>query len=160
MRLVPGYKPHSFSYGYFELLDKLMKGEKLIDSKRTIKKARIEIRESSDTADMGDTILTNAMSFIRTNAQKAIKVNDVVNLAAISRRNLEQRFRKVLGITILDEIIRVRIDHIARMLVETNMPIWQIASIFGHTSPKNLARYFKKQKRMTPLRYREKFKLK
>jgi LacI family transcriptional regulator len=75
----------------------------------------------------------------------------------MSPRTLQQRFQKVLGRTIHDEINRARMERVAQMLVQTNLPIKQIATELGYTSPKHIARAFRKEKGMTLLEFRVKF---
>ncbi len=99
----------------------------------------------------------NAVRFIRQHAKKPIQVTDVVNAAALSRRPLEKRFRKVLNRSILDEIRRVRAAQVSRMLVDTNLSISQIASALGYPTVKHIARSFRSEKRLPPLAYREKY---
>ncbi len=61
----------------------------------------------------------------------------------------------VLNRSVLGEIRRVRIEQVARMLVETNLPISRIASNLGYSGVENIARYFRSEKGMSPLAYRK-----
>jgi len=79
----------------------------------------------------------------------------VARAAAISRRALEKRFRDSLGRSVLDEIRRVRTDQIARLLVETELPVAQIAERLGFADVQHIARYFRSAKAMSPLAYRK-----
>ena len=54
-----------------------------------------------------------------------------------------------------EEIKRVRVEELARMLVSTSLTISQIASKLGCSDAKNLARYFKKAKGMSLREYRK-----
>ena len=75
--------------------------------------------------------------------------------AGISRRALEKRFRDSLGRSVLDEVRRVRTDQIARLLVETELPVAQIAEQLGFADAQHIARYFRSAKAMSPLAYRK-----
>ena len=95
------------------------------------------------------------MRFIRQNSKEPIQVSDVVNAVPLSRRSLYQRFRRVLGRSPNEEIRRARVEQIARMLVETDLSISQIASAFGFSGVAHIARYFRREKSMSPLEYRK-----
>ena len=141
-------------YDAAELLDKLMKNEKVADLKVIVRPTHVEVRESSDITAIEDPLVANALRFIRLNIKKLIQVTDVADALAVSRRSLEQRFRKSLGRSILDEIVDVRIEQVARMLLETNMSVWQIALSLGYPNTKNISRYFRRKMGMTPMQYR------
>jgi LacI family transcriptional regulator len=70
---------------------------------------------------------------------------------------LELRFRRVLGRSLLQEIRRVRVNQICRLLAETNQPISQVALALGFEGVEHFARYFRREMQMTPLTYRRKF---
>lgn len=139
-----------------ELLDKFIaKKEKMDNQQILAMPVKVVTRQSTDILAINDRDVVNAIRFIRQNNKKIIQVADVVNSTTLSRRSLEQRFHKTLNRSILDEIRRVRIDHITQLLTETNIPISQIALSLGHANFANLSRYFQKQKGMSPLKYRK-----
>jgi LacI family transcriptional regulator len=138
-----------------EVLDKLMKGEKPEKEKITVLPTHIVNRHSTDVLAIKDNDVANAIRFIRNNAQRVIQINDVVEETSLSRRSLELRFRKVLGRSVLDEIRRVRINHVAKLLLETDLTVLQIEMQMGYCSPGNLSRYFHKQTGMSPVQYRK-----
>lgn len=113
-------------------------------------------RRSTDILAIDDNEVANAVRFIHAHAREGINVADVCLRASVSRRALENRFRKVLRRTILDEIRRIRVELAARMLVETNMSISQIAYSLGYPTNKHIGRHFKKIKGLNPLAYRKK----
>jgi LacI family transcriptional regulator len=81
----------------------------------------------------------------------------VVRAAGVSRRMLEKRFRRELGHSILHEIRRVRTDRITQMLVETQLPVGQVAESLGFADVQHFARYFRAAKGVGPLAYRKAF---
>ena len=74
-----------------------------------------------------------------------------------SRRALENRFRWELGRSILQKIRRIQVDLIARMLVETELPVSHIAEALGFENLQHIARYFRKEKNLSLVAYRKKF---
>ena len=144
-------------YEAAELLDKMMKGEKSAVKTIIVHPLHIVTRQSSDILAIEDKEVAEAVRFIREHSRQPIQVSDVVEDVPLSRRVLEQRFRRVLGRSILDEIKRVRIEQIRRLLVETNMSVSDIAATLGYSSVDHIARYFREEMKMSPLMYRKNF---
>jgi LacI family transcriptional regulator len=82
-------------------------------------------------------------------------VDEVAGFAGLSRRMLENRFRKLLGRSVMNEIRRVRTEQIARLLLETDLPVAQIADLLGFADVRHIARYFRAGKGISPLAYRK-----
>lgn len=150
------YNAERAGYEAAELLDKLMNGEKMAKQRIVIRPTHIVTRQSTDILAIEDPEVVRAVRFIRQHAKEPIQVSDVIRVAAISRRGLYQRFQKALGRSINQEIRQVQVEIITRMLVETNLPVSRIAMDLGFTSIDHIARYFRKEKGISPLEYREK----
>ena len=59
----------------------------------------------------------------------------------------------------MEEIHRCRVDRIARLLLETNMTIGEIAAASEFEVDAHLARFFSRQIGMTPLAYLKKYRI-
>jgi LacI family transcriptional regulator len=148
----------AIGYEAAELLYKLIKGEeKMKGQQLVISPKYIEIRQSTNILAIEDLDVASAVGFIRQKTKEAIQVQDVVNVTSASRRVLEGRFRKVLGRSILQEIRRVRVETIAKLVSDTNVPIKSIAVSLGFASVDHISRYFKKEKNMSLRRYRQQY---
>jgi len=135
-------------------LDRLMHKLRKVLPRITAAAPHIVTRRSTDFVALDDPHLAHALRFIRDHARVGISVNDVARTAGMSRRALEKRFRALVGRSILGEIRRVRTDHIARLLLETDLPVASIAEMLGFSEAHHFARYFRAGKQMSPLRYR------
>ena len=144
-------------YEAAELLDKLMSGTRMAKQKIIIQPTHVVTRQSTDVLAIEDSDVAAAVGFIRERARETIQVQDVVDAVALSRRGLEKRFRRVLGRSVLAEIRRVHIEQVARMLTETNLPVSQIAFALGFDGVDHIARYFRREKGISPLKYRKKY---
>jgi LacI family transcriptional regulator len=142
-------------YEAAELLDRLMAGESTVDRNILVRATHVVARQSTDILAIEDRTVAEAIRFIRRHSKEAIQVNDVVDYVAMSRRNLELRFRRVLGRSIYSEIKRVRTQQIIRLLCETDLSISEIALRLGHPGDKHIARYFKQQTGMSLKEYRK-----
>jgi LacI family transcriptional regulator len=117
--------------------------------------SHVVARRSTDFVAAEDPHLAKALRFIRDRARGGVSVDDVASSAGLSRRALEKRFRKQLGRSILEETRRVRTDQIARLLVETDLPVAKIADLLGFPDVQHIARYFQADKRLSPVAYRK-----
>jgi LacI family transcriptional regulator len=143
-------------YESARLLDEWMRHGKIslparIDAPAT----HVVPRLSTDILAVEDVQLLKALRFIRDHARENVRVADVARAAGLSRRALENRFRLELGRSILGEIRRVRVDRIARMLMETDHPVSHIAGALGYENLQHIARYFRREKHMSLVAFRK-----
>ena len=132
-------------YEAAHLLDGLMRH---ITRKRhviTYGPAHVVSRRSTDTTQITDGVVVRALEFIAVNACSGIGVPDVVRHVRTSRRLAEIRFRRVLGHTVLEEILRVRLERVCTLLKETNLPIGEIARMCGSDSESHLGTLFRRR---------------
>jgi len=144
-------------YEAAELLEDMMAGKKTNKQVVVARPTHIVTRQSTDIFAAEDRDVGKALRFINEHAKELIRVDEVVSAAALSRRVLERRFRLALGRSILEEIRRVRIEQVIRMLVDTNMSISQIADALGYAGFEHIARYFRQEKGMSLLAYRKQY---
>jgi len=140
-----------------KLLDELMDGEPMKGQKIIVQPTAVITRQSTDILAVDDAEVAAAIRYIREHANSMIQVRDIIEATSISRRSLEQRFRRVLNRSILDEIKRVHTEQVARMLIETNYSVKKITLALGHQSIDNISRYFKQFTGLSPSEYRKQF---
>ncbi|MCE5341849.1 MAG: DNA-binding transcriptional regulator [Planctomycetaceae bacterium] len=152
--------PYNYEKAGFEiakLLDELMKNKNGGKQKNLIiSPMAVVTRQSTDIMAIEDKEIAMAMRYIRQHAKEKIQIDDVVETISISRRELYNRFQRILNRSVHEEIIRVRVAEIANMLVETNLTISQIAVVLGENSDKHIARIFRSYMGMSPIEYRKK----
>ena len=136
------------------VLFRLLRGSRRVPKKITVRATHVIARRSTDITAVSDTHVTKALQFIRDHAHENMMVMDVAGAVALSRRALEIKFRREIGCSILEHIRRVRTDQIVRLLVETELPVGQIAESLGFPDVQHFARYFRASKQTSPLAYR------
>ena len=136
----------SAGYEAAKLLDQMIDHQTIEGQQINVYPTHIVQRQSSDILAVDDAEVALAIRFITENAKNKILVNNVVKTTHISRRTLEQRFKKAIHRSIYDEIRQVRVELISKLLIETNLPISQITSFFNFTDVEHISRYFKKEK--------------
>jgi len=146
-------------YEAAQVLGKLMDGQKVAENEKEVLVSPLHVvtRQSTDIMAIEDKQVAKAVHFIRNHSNEVIQVSNVAEAAGLSRRTLEQRFRKILGHSVLEEIKYARVNQMTKMLVETNLSISQIAWSLGFPYTNNISRYFKQQKGISPLEYRRKY---
>ena len=113
-------------------------------------------RPSTDAAETRDPEVAKAISFIRGRVNSPVEVEEVVAQTGLSRRRLYDRFREATGKSIFSYIRDRRLENFARLLLETNLTVSEIAYGMGEESDTNVARLFKKHFGLTPVAYRRK----
>ncbi len=130
-------------YAAAKLLGQLMDGEEMKGQQILVSATHVVQRQSTDLMAVDDVEVAKAISYIKQNAKNKILVADVVKQTNLARRSLEIRFRKVLHRSINREIRRTRVDWIIKLLIETDLPISEITSLFSFTDIEHISRYFK-----------------
>jgi len=138
----------SAGYEAAKLMDDLINKKKVYRKKIIVSPSHLVQRQSTDILAVNDSEIAAAIQFIRKNAKEKILVKDVVKKTGISRRTLEKRFRKTIHRSIYNEIRQIRVESISKLLIETDLPISQITSLFNFTDAEHISRYFKKEKGM------------
>ena len=138
-----------------KILDQKMKREQIDQDNICIEPTGVIDRQSTDILAIEDTLVAQALRYIRKKGRMT-QVNDIVDECAISRRNLERRFRKVLNCSINQEITRIKIEQISKLLINTQMPISKIANALGYESLDYLSRFFRGRIGISPKAYRKK----
>ena len=119
--------------------------------------AGIVARASTDILAIDDPEVAAAIRYIRNNPDRPLRVSDVADAVAVSRRSLERRFQRALRHTMGDEIAAVHLQRAKSLLETTDMPIPKVAAASGYGSPEWMATVFKQAVGTTPLRYRSRF---
>ena len=146
-------------YRAAQLLDQLMQGRIQTPQKLIVEATQVNSRRSTDVKVFDGPEVSAALSFIHRNRSKDFTVDDVASAVGISRRNLEVKFRKSVGRTILSEVQRIRLDHVKRMLRETDLTIPNIAQSSGFNSASYLTQVFRKDFGIAPIKYRAKYRV-
>jgi LacI family transcriptional regulator len=137
-----------------QMLDQLMKRERLMERTVTLPPTGVAARNSTDVLAMDDVDVVAAVRFIRYHAHRPLRIDDVAHAVATSRRSLERRFQKAMGRTLGEEIARVHLDRARSLLETTDMPIPKVAENSGYGSPEYMACVFRSELGVTPLKYR------
>ena len=116
---------------------------------------RLLTRVPNNVLAITDDRTARAVQFIHEHASRIVRVRDVIAEAAISRSGLELRFKKELGCTIHAAIRQVQLDRVRRLVVETKMPLKEIAVNSGFKTVQHMTRLFTQTFHQPPAKYRK-----
>jgi LacI family transcriptional regulator len=146
--------PEKVGYEAAALLDRLMQGETLPGERIIVEPRGVVARQSTDVVAVADADLAATLHYIRERACNGLTVEDLVARMAVSRRTLERRFMTILGRSPKDEIARVQLGHVKRLLDMTDYPLAKIAQLTGFCYVESMCVLFKKTMGVTPGQYR------
>jgi LacI family transcriptional regulator len=143
-------------YESAKLLDRIISGQQTMEGQCIeIQPTHIESRGSTDIFAIDDPEIIQVLKYIKQNSNKPLQVDEIANHVYISKRSLQLRFRKALGRSIHDLIVQAHFDIAKALLIETNLPIDEIAGRSGFLYTSNMRRAFKKITSMLPQKYRQ-----
>lgn len=90
--------------------------------------------------------------------REELSLEEITSQVHLSANYVSTLFKRYSGMNISDYIIKVRMEHAARFLADTNFKIYEIAEQIGYTNPQYFSVLFKKYYKMTPKEYRNKNK--
>lgn len=136
------------------MLDRMMRRGASEPSITLVGPLGTKTRQSTDTFALADSNVAAAVRFIWDHACTGLTVQDVVKGVAISRSTLERKFQQSLGRTPKEEILRVQMDRVRSLLINTEYSLAAIASMTGFRHPEYLSVAFRREAGETPISFR------
>jgi LacI family transcriptional regulator len=145
-------------YRAAELLDGMMRGLTTKPQRIIVEPIRVVARRSTHNFAVDDPDVAAALKYIHQTQGRAISVSQVADVTAMSRRNLERKFRETIGRSVLQELQLVRLEHAKKLLLETTHPISAISQMSGFGSRSYFNQFFRHSVGLTPRQFRMQFK--
>ena len=93
--------------------------------------------------------------FIRKNLTEKISLEDIAKELFITKEHLSRLFKKEMGITISEYIIKTKIEEAKKMLINTDHNILDIAQLLNFANSSHFSNSFKKITGVSPTDYRK-----
>lgn len=106
-----------------------------------------------------DDLVKKVQDNLETKFHEIETIEEIIKDIPSSRRNILRRFKQATGIPPIEYLQNVRIQSAKNLLEQTNRNISEIIEHTGYSDPKSFRRAFVKIVGMTPLEYRDKFKV-
>ncbi len=103
---------------------------------------RVECRRSSDAFALDDPHVAAVLRMVRGGDLRHQSVAKLVAASGLPRRTLLRRCQEQLGHSLHEELIRARLARAERLLIDTTLPIAEVAARAGFNYPEYLGRVF------------------
>lgn len=110
------------------------------------------VEESSDTRR-----LKEMLRCFHENYQRTVSLEEVAAAANVGKRECLRCFQRTIGITPIQYLLRFRVRQASRLLVETDLPVTEIALRCGFESPSYFSLTFRRLTGRTPRDHRRYF---
>ncbi len=152
---------NGFQAGYHaaDCLARLMSGRPVESMDQRIEGLGVVTRHSTDITAIDDKTVATALAYIREHACRGVSVDEVLKHSFTSRSLLEKKFRRFIGRSPQAEIRRVQVARIRQLLVETDLPLKEIADLTGFEHVEYLCVVFKRIAGEPPGSYRKRMQI-
>lgn len=104
-----------------------------------------------------DSMVRKVQEYIERNVQTRVSVAHLAEMVALSRRNLERRFKKATSNTVVEYMQRVKVESAKLHLERSRANINDVMERTGYTDTKAFRTTFKKITGLSPVQYRAKY---
>ncbi|MBS1659665.1 MAG: helix-turn-helix domain-containing protein [Bacteroidetes bacterium] len=104
-----------------------------------------------------DAPIKAAQEFIEKNIHSKINVDELASMLALGRRNLERRFKKATGNTVMEYVQRVKMEAVKKSLESSRVGVNEAMDKVGYSDPKAFRVIFKKVTGLSPMQYRNRY---
>jgi YesN/AraC family two-component response regulator len=108
---------------------------------------------------LSDGGMKSVVDYIERNIKRGISLEDVANHVNISTYYLSKIFKKEMGVNFITYVTDRKMDMAKEMLVNTDIPVLNIALDLAYNEANYFSKAFKKKTGLTPSEYREKYRV-
>lgn len=141
-----------------EVLEDWLDGRKPPMAPLTVEPLDVITRVSTETLAVDHPETAQAIRLIRERACEGLTVRQLLREVPVARRTLEYQFQRRLRRSIHQEIRRVKIQRVRRLLQSTDWLMPEIAAESGFEYPSQMSTLFKKETGLTPTAYRRRYR--
>lgn len=135
-------------------LDAMMHGRTPDERHILVEPMNVVERRSTNIVLVEDEDVAEALRLIHTGRLETLTVERIAREIPVSRRQLEVKFRKFHGRTMLEELQLVRIERAKQMLRETDASMDRVAQTVGFSATSYFLQTFRKHVGSSPSKYR------
>lgn len=101
--------------------------------------------------------LQPVLSYINKNFEQNITLEQLANLSNLSVSRFTTKFKQIMGVSAITYVNQVRLKRACQLLINTNDPILNIATVCGFNNISNFNVLFKKAVGCSPHDYRKRY---
>lgn len=102
------------------------------------------------TRSLADAVVQTAVQYLQDNLAQRFEVRDVAAQVNLSERQLSRIFLKATGTSILAYLTRLRMERAMQLLLNSELPIKQVAAAVGYPDTHYFTTLFGRHTRTTP----------
>lgn len=106
-------------------------------------------------AGLIDAGFADTIDYMLEHYDRPLRVEQLAKRAGLSEAQFERRMKKIFQLSAAQYLIKTRIDHAARLLGESDMPIAEVAQNAGFSDQSALSRQFRQVTGFAPRQYRQ-----
>ena len=99
--------------------------------------------------------IVSAIHYINSRYNEPIDLDELANMAHMSKYYFCRLFHKTTGVTFLTYLYNVRLTKVHRLLTETDLPLAEIAEKTGFSSVAHMSEAFRKTYEISPRNFRK-----
>jgi LacI family transcriptional regulator len=149
-----------FAVGYeaARMLHQHLENQRAYPARLSLPPLRVATRRSSDLIALEDEDVVAALRLINDHFAEPINVEWVVRQLPVTQRTLYNKFLKLVGRTVLQQIHRVRFQKAKELLAESDLSLDLVAKRSGFANQAWMADSFRRELDITPNRFRRQFR--
>ena len=133
----------------------VMNAENETQQSEAIFKMLMRLLNSESTAEKTLSIIDSAKEYILKNFHNELTVSDIAKAVNLSPSYFSKLFKESTTLSPYDYLLSVRLDKAKELLVNSDIPISDIAYRCGFNSTSNFIYFFKKETGLSPLKFRK-----
>ncbi len=99
-------------------------------------------------------LIDKIIDYINENYAQALSMSDVAAAFYLNASYFCKLFKEETGVTFTNYLMRVRVDNAKRLLADSSMKLYDVASAVGYTNVQYFSTVFKELEGVTPSQYR------
>ena len=99
--------------------------------------------------------LRRVVEYVREHLAESIRVADLAAVTCLSRSQLERRMRNAFGLSVMQYVLRARVERAAELLSGSDLPLAEVAVLAGFYDQADFTKRFARLTSETPAQFRD-----
>lgn len=104
--------------------------------------------------DHAEVVAQQIARYLRDNRGRPLSLRDVAAQVHLSERHINRVFHRTMGVSIMEYLTSVRMDHAAHLLLERYAPTKEVAHAVGYPDVRYFTTVFRQRMGLTPAAFR------